>query len=105
METLEVNAEGLLESAVKIAASSSERFHWTILRGANDQLILLSGSYVPLESLRLQLQAHEAFRIVAAPDQVRIEARASGRCIALSSPTPPSLQPHRLHDQILYERL
>lgn len=103
MDRLLANAGAVFESAMQTALQGSNPGCWTILVGSDEGLVLVQGNHVPLEALRLERRASEAFRVRPQGGSIQVEACSRDRRFTLNGPAPAMAAAPLPLQPILYE--
>ena len=101
MDDFLAKATSILDGAVRAAETGFSHDDWTILV-RDGTLEFSNNTLIPLESLRLERGAHEAFRLRKKPNAVTVEACSESSRVALAQALNP--QPRlTMSDVVLYE--
>ena len=79
------NANNILDAAESMRVAGHTGDDWSILVGSQGAIHMVSGSDWPLEALRFQHGATQAYRVSQKDDQIQVEGKDGQRDIMIRS--------------------
>ena len=79
------NANRILDAAESMRVAGHTGADWSILVGSQGAIHMVSGSDWPLEALRFQHGANQAYRVIHKDDEIQVECKDSQRDIRIRS--------------------
>ena len=79
------NANRILDAAESMRVAGHTGADWSILVGSQGAIHMVSGSDWPLEALRFQHGATQAYRVIHKDDEIQVECKDGQRDIRIRS--------------------